>query len=50
MMPLSEADSPRMNPSVTYLRWRLERRGIDAPVHGLDVGVPGGSTPRSPST
>ena len=30
------------NPSIRYLRWRLARRGIDAPVHDLDVGVPGG--------
>lgn len=30
------------NPSVSYLRWRLEQRGIDAPVHDLDVHVPGG--------
>jgi SAM-dependent methyltransferase len=30
------------NPSVAYLRWRLERRGFDAPVHDLDHGVPGG--------
>jgi SAM-dependent methyltransferase len=30
------------NPSVGYLRWRLEQRGIDAPVHDLDAGVPGG--------
>lgn len=30
------------NPSTEYLRWRLERRGIDAPVHDLDHGVPGG--------
>lgn len=29
------------NPSVHYLRWRLERRGMDAPVHDLDVHVPG---------
>jgi len=30
------------NPSVEYLRWRLERRGLDAPVHDLKQGVPGG--------
>jgi SAM-dependent methyltransferase len=30
------------NPSVAYLRWRLERRGFDAPVHDLDRAVPGG--------
>lgn len=30
------------NPSTEYLRWRLEQRGFDAPVHDLDVGVPDG--------
>ena len=30
------------NPSVAFLRWRLERRGFDAPVHDLDKQVPGG--------
>ena len=30
------------NPSAAYLRWRLERRGFDAPVHDLDREVPGG--------
>ncbi len=30
------------NPSTEYLRWRLERRGFDAPVHDLDREVPGG--------
>jgi SAM-dependent methyltransferase len=30
------------NPSVAYLRWRLARRGIDAPIHDLDGHVPGG--------
>jgi hypothetical protein len=30
------------NPSTAYLRWRLDRRGFDAPVHDLDRGVPGG--------
>jgi len=31
------------NPSTRYLRWRLERRGLDAPVHDLDRGaLPGG--------
>jgi SAM-dependent methyltransferase len=30
------------NPSTRYLRWRLERRGFDAPVHDLDGDVPGG--------
>jgi 2-polyprenyl-3-methyl-5-hydroxy-6-metoxy-1,4-benzoquinol methylase len=30
------------NPSVAYLRWRLERRGLEAPIHDLDRGVPAG--------
>jgi SAM-dependent methyltransferase len=30
------------NPSVAYLRWRLSRRGLEAPVHDLDGEVPGG--------
>ena len=30
------------NPSTTYLRWRLEQRGLDAPVRDLDRAVPGG--------
>ena len=30
------------NPSTEYLRWRLERRGFDAPVHDLDKDVPDG--------
>jgi SAM-dependent methyltransferase len=30
------------NPSAAYLRWRLERRGLDAAVHDLDRHVPGG--------
>ena len=31
------------NPSTRYLRWRLEQRGLEAPVHDLDRGeVPGG--------
>jgi SAM-dependent methyltransferase len=30
------------NPSVEYLRWRLSRRGLDAPIHDLKQGVPGG--------
>lgn len=30
------------NPSTAYLRWRLRSRGLDAPVHDLDRGVPGG--------
>lgn len=29
------------NPSAAYLRWRLQRRGIEARVHDLDRGVPG---------
>lgn len=30
------------NPSVAYLRWRLERRGLSATVHDLDAGpLPG---------
>ncbi|HEX2087618.1 MAG TPA: class I SAM-dependent methyltransferase [Solirubrobacteraceae bacterium] len=30
------------NPSTRYLRWRLERRGLAAPVHDLDAGpLPG---------
>lgn len=29
------------NPSTEYLRWRLRRRGLEAPVHDLDIGVPG---------
>jgi acetyltransferase-like isoleucine patch superfamily enzyme len=28
------------NPSTRYLRWRLERRGIDADVYDLDAGPP----------
>src|SRR5581483_12478310 len=28
--------------SVEYLRWRLCRRGLEAPVHDLDRDVPGG--------
>jgi SAM-dependent methyltransferase len=28
------------NPSTEYLRWRLERRGIDAPVYDLDATPP----------
>jgi SAM-dependent methyltransferase len=27
------------NPSTRYLRWRLERRGLAAPVHDLDAGT-----------
>jgi SAM-dependent methyltransferase len=30
------------NPSTAYLRWRLERRGLEAPVHDLEADVPGG--------
>ncbi|MDQ3571643.1 MAG: class I SAM-dependent methyltransferase [Actinomycetota bacterium] len=30
------------NPSVEYLRWRLRRRGLNAPIHDLDRGVPDG--------
>lgn len=30
------------NPSVAYLRWRLRERGLEAPIHDLDRGVPGG--------
>jgi SAM-dependent methyltransferase len=30
------------NPSTAYLRWRLARRGLDAPVHDLAGSVPGG--------
>ena len=30
------------NPSTEYLRWRLKQRGVRAPVHNLDQGVPGG--------
>jgi hypothetical protein len=31
------------NPSTRYLRWRLDRRGIEAPVYDLDTdSVPGG--------
>jgi SAM-dependent methyltransferase len=30
------------NPSTEYLRWRLQQRGFDAPVHDLDVEVPDG--------
>ena len=28
------------NPSTRYLRWRLERRGLEANVHDLDAGAP----------
>jgi hypothetical protein len=30
------------NPSVAFLRWRLDRRGVSVPVHDLDAVVPGG--------
>ena len=30
------------NPSTEYLRWRLERRGLAAPIHDLDGSVPDG--------
>jgi SAM-dependent methyltransferase len=30
------------NPSTKYLRWRLERRGLDAAVHDIDTHVPDG--------
>jgi SAM-dependent methyltransferase len=30
------------NPSTEYLRWRLAKRGLEAPVHDLDRHVPGG--------
>lgn len=30
------------NPSVAFLRWRLEQRGLDVPVHDLDDHVPDG--------
>jgi SAM-dependent methyltransferase len=30
------------NPSVEYLRWRLADRGLDAPIHDLEKGVPDG--------
>ncbi|MDQ6605107.1 MAG: methyltransferase domain-containing protein [Actinomycetota bacterium] len=30
------------NPSTRYLRWRLEHRGLQAPVHDLAEHVPGG--------
>ncbi len=30
------------NPSIEYLRWRLARRGLQAPIHDLDATVPGG--------
>jgi len=30
------------NPSMAYLRWRLERRGLQAPIHDLSATVPAG--------
>jgi SAM-dependent methyltransferase len=30
------------NPSVAYLRWRLARRGLEAPIHDIDRHVPDG--------
>lgn len=30
------------NPSVEFLRWRLRRRRLEAPIHDLDRGVPDG--------
>jgi len=30
------------NPSTAYLRWRLEKRGLEAPVHDVEGFVPGG--------
>lgn len=30
------------NPSTEYLRWRLERRGLEAPIHDIDRAVPSG--------
>ena len=30
------------NPSTEYLRWRLARRGLEAPVHDVERHVPGG--------
>lgn len=30
------------NPSTAYLRWRLQRRGLEAPIHDLDGEVPSG--------
>ena len=30
------------NPSTEYLRWRLAQRGLSAPIHDLDRGVPSG--------
>jgi GT2 family glycosyltransferase len=30
------------NPSMRFLRWRLGRRGLTAPIHDLDADMPGG--------
>jgi len=30
------------NPSIEYLRWRLARHGLEAPIYDVDQGVPGG--------
>lgn len=30
------------NPSTEYLRWRLARRGVEAAIHDVERGVPGG--------
>jgi SAM-dependent methyltransferase len=30
------------NPSTSYLRWRLAKRGLSAPIHDLEREVPGG--------
>jgi GT2 family glycosyltransferase/2-polyprenyl-3-methyl-5-hydroxy-6-metoxy-1,4-benzoquinol methylase len=30
------------NPSVEFLRWRLQQRGIDRPVHDIEQNIPGG--------
>lgn len=30
------------NPSTKYLAWRLEQRGLSAPIHDLDGEIPGG--------
>ena len=30
------------NPSTRYLKWRLERRGVDTPVYDIEGDVPGG--------
>jgi SAM-dependent methyltransferase len=30
------------NPSTRYLRWRMDKRGLAAPIHDLDRGAPSG--------